>query len=157
MNATATKKKAPRIIGSTWTNPNGETWEVIGMESVNAYMVVTKDRRKLCIMNALNIRLAVERNRRTPEEATEFAAPEKGVLTEAESKDVNIVILEDNRKFEIPTVIYEHIRSSAFKHGKAWAHTHPVTPETVCPLCFEPLACEGEIVHAACASRENAG
>jgi hypothetical protein len=52
-------------------------------------------------------------------------------LTPEELRGPHIVFLEDGRRFEVPVVVYEHIRSAAFRHGVDWARAHPEPPDAV--------------------------
>lgn len=51
--------KVSRLIGSTWTDSKGRTWEVVEMVRVNLYAVRTTDRTRVGEMNAASIRAAM--------------------------------------------------------------------------------------------------
>lgn len=46
-------------------------------------------------------------------------------LTEAECRDLSLVILDGGRRLWIPTALYYRIRESGFNHGVRWADANP--------------------------------
>lgn len=46
-------------------------------------------------------------------------------LSDQECKSAHAVFLEDGRRFNVPSVLYDHIREGGFSHGILWRDAHP--------------------------------
>lgn len=53
------KPAKQRLVGSTWIDEKGRTWEVVEMASVGIYMVRTTDLSRVGEMTAASIRAAI--------------------------------------------------------------------------------------------------